>query len=73
MYSCGDIGRERADEILVRVPLKLHPSETPSTPEEAIAQAVKEISEVCFNYQREAVRRTVCRVSGFVDVGQYLY
>jgi len=62
MYTCGDIGRERGDEVLVRVPLRLHPSETPSTSEEAVAQAVKEISEVCFNHQREAVRRTVCRV-----------
>ncbi|KAF5369464.1 hypothetical protein D9758_002731 [Tetrapyrgos nigripes] len=73
MYSCGDIGRERADEILVRVPLKLHPSETSGTPEEAIAQAVKEISEVCFNHQREAVRRTVCRIAAQSCVRQKEY
>ncbi|THV00805.1 hypothetical protein K435DRAFT_776286 [Dendrothele bispora CBS 962.96] len=73
MYSCGDIGRERGDEILVRVPLRLHPSEAPSTPEEAIAQAVKEVSEVCFNYQREAVRRTVCRIAAQTCVRQKDY
>lgn len=75
MYSCGDIGKERADEVLVRVPLRLHSQgdTAPGAKSEAQIRAgdvvgvLKNVNKACFEHQREIVRRTVCRVCGFLS------
>ena len=71
MYTCGKIGASTADEILVRVPLRLHgkPSSAAEGADNEIvpdkgdlSAIVKDINATCHEYQREAVRRKVCRV-----------
>jgi nuclear pore complex protein Nup85 len=67
MYSCGEVGKQQADQILLRIPLRLH-EQSESNVEGRIKAgdvvgALKDINETCFEYQREAVRRIVCRVS----------
>ncbi len=72
MYSCGEVGREMADQVLMRVPLRLDtPSEAEGAGDEAariragrLAAVLKDINETCFEYQREEIRRMVCRVRG---------
>ena len=67
MYSCREVGKQQADEILLRVPLRLH--EQPESNAEHQIKAgdvvgvLKDVVETCSQYNREAVRRTVCRVS----------
>ncbi|KAJ6581722.1 Nup85 nucleoporin-domain-containing protein [Mycena capillaripes] len=48
MYSCGVVGKERGDEVLIRVPLRLND---------------KNVNQTYFHYGREAARRTVCRIA----------
>ncbi|KAL0569065.1 hypothetical protein V5O48_012909 [Marasmius crinis-equi] len=65
MYSCDEIGKERGDSLLMRVPLRYQnsdPSEG-SGPVNSIAKTVKEISSLCLEHQREYVRRAVCKVA----------
>ena len=70
MYSCGDVGRRVGDEVLMRVPLRLElPKDADAAGEEAarirsgqLAGALKDIHETCFEYQREEIRRLVCKV-----------
>ncbi|KAG5352127.1 hypothetical protein C0989_003595 [Termitomyces sp. Mn162] len=63
MYSCGDVGKLQADEVLLRVPLRLGENgphrETQSGD---IAIILKDVSQTCLTYRRELVRRTVCKV-----------
>lgn len=69
MYSCGDVGKERADEVLIRIPLRLNDKIPISSRDEGkfragnIVGVLKDVNQTCFDYQREAARRTVCRVS----------
>lgn len=72
MYSCDDIGKQQADEVLLRVPLRLYDRPNPAAGEtiaeergetEAVVGVLKELNETCSEYQREATRRTICRVS----------
>lgn len=72
MYSCDDIGKQQADEVLLRVPLRLYDRPNPAAGEliteereetEAVVGVLKELNEACSEYQREATRRTICRVS----------
>jgi nuclear pore complex protein Nup85 len=70
MCSCGSIGNARADEVLTRVPLRLlNPSVNvrSSRIDENIGAGeivgvLKAVNETCFEYQREEVRRTICKV-----------
>ena len=67
MYSCGDIGKSRADEILLRVPLRLQEQNSDRKINSRIRAgdvvgALKDVNKTCFQYKRENVRRTVCRV-----------
>lgn len=67
MYSCGDIGQRRADEVLLRVPLQLHQQNSdlkvdPRIRAGDIVGVLKDVNKTCFEYKRENVRRTVCRV-----------
>jgi nuclear pore complex protein Nup85 len=75
MYSCGEIGTKSADEVLLRVPLRLV-NESSSAGEPRIdaqiragevAGILKVVNESCLEFQREHVRRTVCKV-GFLSV-----
>lgn len=67
MYSCGDAGKGRADEILLRVPLKLQEQNSDRQINSRIRAGdvvgvLRDVNKTCFQYKRENVRRTVCRV-----------
>ncbi|KAL0955138.1 hypothetical protein HGRIS_004052 [Hohenbuehelia grisea] len=68
MYSCGQIGKAHGDEVLMRVPLRLldhrHDSADSETLEDGdITGVLKEVNQTCLEHQREAVRRTVCKIA----------
>ncbi|KAJ8482613.1 hypothetical protein ONZ51_g5233 [Trametes cubensis] len=71
MYSCGEVGRGMADQVLMRVPLHLEaPKDADAAGEEAariraghLAGVLKDVNETCFEYQREEIRRMVCRIA----------
>ena len=67
MYSCGDVGKGMADQILLRVPLKLEERNNSDLGQRIregdVVGVLKDVNETCFQHQREAVRRTICRVS----------
>lgn len=91
MCACGEIGKERADQVLIRVPLKLssHSAQAPtmdgepksilldgdtSKEDEAarvragdVVGVLKDVNQCCFEYQREEVRRMVCRVRSTIS------
>ena len=76
MYSCGDVGKSQADEILLRVPLKLQEQNSDRKINSRIRAgdvvgALKDVNKTCFQYKRENVRRTVCRVSILLSVWCY--
>jgi len=69
MCSCGSIGRERADQVLLRVPISFKTNSGNSGDVNAAARsgevpaALKAVVETCHEYGRESVRRMVCTVS----------
>ncbi|KAI0917961.1 hypothetical protein AcW1_006947 [Taiwanofungus camphoratus] len=71
MCTCGDIGKQMADQVLMRVPLRLqNPKDPVAAGEEStrirsgnLAGVLKEINASCFEHQREEVRRMVCRIA----------
>ncbi|KAG2355971.1 Nup85 nucleoporin-domain-containing protein [Suillus spraguei] len=84
MFSCGETGVRSADEVLMRVPLKLRfvGSITHDQGEQNGANnfksgdlvgVVKDINATCYEYQREEVRRTICRIAAqtFVQEKEY--
>ena len=68
MYSCGKIGAKTADEVLVRVPLRLHgvgPTERNAGERSSkgdLSGIIKDLNATCHEYERENVRRSICRV-----------
>ncbi len=67
MYSCDEIGQRRADEVLLRVPLRLNEQNSdlkvdPRIRAGDIVGVLRDVNKTCFEYKRENVRRTVCRV-----------
>lgn len=67
MYTCNDIGKARADEVLLRVPLRLQEQNFDRRVDSRIRAGeivgvFKDVNKTCFDYKRENVRRTVCRV-----------
>ncbi|KAK7012223.1 nuclear pore complex protein Nup85 [Favolaschia claudopus] len=70
MFSCGDVGKERGDEVLVRVPLRLN-DKSATAPVEGegriragnVVGVLKDVNQTCFDYQREGARRTICRIA----------
>jgi nuclear pore complex protein Nup85 len=66
MYTCGEVGKQQADEVLLRVPLRLREQLESNVGGRIkagdVVGALKDVNETCFEYKREAVRRTVCRV-----------
>lgn len=81
LCTCGPIGYETADAVLLRVPLRLQPS--PDSAEDAEEQArlragvlagvLKEVSASCYEHKREAVRRAVCRVAAQTFMREHEY
>ncbi|RDX54141.1 hypothetical protein OH76DRAFT_1552905 [Lentinus brumalis] len=81
MYSCGQIGAEMADQVLMRVPLHLQTSrnaaasaeETARIRDGQLAGVLKLVNETCYEYQREEIRRMVCRIAAqtFIQEGEY--
>jgi len=68
MYSCANIGKSRADEVLLRVPLRLQEQKTDLRVDSKISAGeivgvLKDDNAMCFQFRRESVWRTVCRVS----------
>ncbi|KAF7356620.1 Nuclear pore complex protein Nup85 [Mycena venus] len=70
MYSCGDVGKERGDEVLIRVPLRLNDKSSASNGGDEgkiragnVVGVLKDVNQTCFDYRREAARRTVCRIA----------
>ncbi|KAG2011366.1 hypothetical protein CC2G_011493 [Coprinopsis cinerea AmutBmut pab1-1] len=68
MYSCGEIGKRRGDEVLLHVPLRLHEQSVNSGTAERIRAGdvvgtLKDVNESCMQFRREAVRRTVCKIA----------
>ncbi|KAJ7334118.1 Nup85 nucleoporin-domain-containing protein [Mycena albidolilacea] len=70
MYSCGDVGKERADEVLIRVPLRLNDKSSASHGGDEgkiragnVVGVLKDVNQTCFDYRRESARRTVCRIA----------
>jgi len=65
MCSCGPIGRERADQVLLRVPISFKPNtgdKKAAVHMGEVPPALKAVIETCHEYGREAVRRMVCTV-----------
>ncbi|GJJ11510.1 hypothetical protein Clacol_005743 [Clathrus columnatus] len=80
MCDCGEQGKIRADEILLRVPLNLGISKGKQKTghmeikeDDPVDERVLEILEICKEYGREKVRREICRIAGrtFIDQGRY--
>lgn len=75
MCSCGDVGKEMADEVLIRVPLQLvHQSskaqgadttDVGDTPAylSALEGVLKDVNTSCYEHQREGARRVVCKIA----------
>ncbi|KAH7885796.1 Nup85 nucleoporin-domain-containing protein, partial [Phlebopus sp. FC_14] len=83
MFSCGRIGAKTADEVLLRVPLRLYSpglkiqaaegNNEESSLEGDLSGIIKDVSATCHEYQRESIRRTVCRIAAQVFVQQKEY
>ncbi|KZT72019.1 hypothetical protein DAEQUDRAFT_723669 [Daedalea quercina L-15889] len=72
LCTCGEIGQQMADEVLMRVPLQLDSpkDDTVETDEDrarirsgTLAGVLKEVNASCYEHKREAVRRMVCRIA----------
>ncbi|EGN95218.1 hypothetical protein SERLA73DRAFT_187558 [Serpula lacrymans var. lacrymans S7.3] len=81
MCSSGRIGLHSADEILIRVPLRLQDKHRIGERDKSVESArtrglsalLKDVNETCFEYRREDVRRVVCRMAAqtFVQEQEY--
>ncbi|KAL4250471.1 Nuclear pore complex protein Nup85 [Abortiporus biennis] len=67
LYSCGDMGTRMADEILMRVPLRIqsiaNEGERTQIRNGQLAGIIKEISATCFENNREEIRRAILRIA----------
>ena len=68
LYTCGSVGAEMADEVLLRVPLSKNSAresgnEPDSEEDNNIWTTFGELNKVCREHQREQTRRLICRVS----------
>jgi nuclear pore complex protein Nup85 len=69
-YSCGPIGQERGDQVLMHVPLQLTSSKSSDgvdqggNPSEGdVTGVIGELMAMCAQKGRESARRTICKVS----------
>ncbi|KAI9510038.1 nucleoporin Nup85-like protein [Russula earlei] len=65
MCSCGPIGREQADQVLLRVPISLNLSTSDNDAARlgGVPTALRAVIETCHEYGRESVRRMVCTIA----------
>ncbi|KAI0294307.1 Nup85 nucleoporin-domain-containing protein [Multifurca ochricompacta] len=69
MCSCGSIGKEQADQVLLRVPVDVNrgatgPSDVHATVSSGeVPEALRDVIETCHEYGRESVRRMVCTIA----------
>ncbi|KAI0343020.1 hypothetical protein BDW22DRAFT_1329132 [Trametopsis cervina] len=71
LCSCGDIGKEMADQVLMRIPLQLRSQARDGTTDEEasriragdLAGVLKEVNASCHHHQREAARRVICKIA----------
>ncbi|KAH9829993.1 Nup85 nucleoporin-domain-containing protein [Rhodofomes roseus] len=81
LCTCGEIGQQMADEVLMRVPLRLQPPKDAADADEesarirsgTLAGVLKEVNASCYEHKREAVRRMVCRIAAqtFMKENEY--
>ncbi|KAI0310662.1 nucleoporin Nup85-like protein [Amylostereum chailletii] len=62
LCSCGEIGRQRADEVLLRVPIQTVSGRDNDGLGE-VPEILKEVVKTCFEYEREHIRRMVCAIA----------
>jgi len=67
MYSCDEIGKREADEMLVRIPVEFR-SDTAKNDDEAVpatgpaeVAVLEDLNRICKEHGRESLRRTICR------------
>jgi hypothetical protein len=71
MCSCGPMGKERADHVLLRVPISFNRNAADSGDVNVAASSgevpgtLRAVIEICHEYGRESVRRMVCTVLAF--------
>ncbi|KAI0690305.1 Nup85 nucleoporin-domain-containing protein [Cytidiella melzeri] len=71
MCSCGDIGKEMADQVLMRVPLHLTATSPDNAPDDEASRiragdlvgVLKEVNASCHYHQRERARRAICKIA----------
>lgn len=66
MCSCGSIGRERADQVLLRVPINFNRGVADTHDANVsgeVPDALRAVVETCHEYGRESVRRMVCTIA----------
>lgn len=76
MCSCGSIGRERADQVLLRVPISFNRNVANSHGANVsgeVPDTLRAVVETCHEYGRESVRRMVCTIAAqnFLRRGEY--
>ncbi|KAH0836428.1 Nup85 nucleoporin-domain-containing protein [Lanmaoa asiatica] len=71
MFSCGRIGAKTADEVLVRVPLRLNgvgctnameSNADENSSKGDLSGIIKDLNATCHEYERENARRSICKV-----------
>jgi nuclear pore complex protein Nup85 len=70
LYTCGQIGAERADQVLLHVPLQLGSAPAPDGMQEdsdaaqgsVVVGVLQELNEAARRYEREETRRSICKV-----------
>jgi len=67
MYSCDEIGKREADEMLVLIPAGFrsdtakNDDEAASTTGPAEVAVLEELDRICKEHEREYLRKTICR------------
>ncbi|CAK5267637.1 unnamed protein product, partial [Mycena citricolor] len=82
MYTCQHVGKERADHVLVRVPLRLNQQKASGLTDGlsegeirdgSVVGVLKDVNQACFEHRRESARRTVCRIAAQTFVREKHY
>lgn len=78
MFSCGKIGVKTADEVLVRVPMRLGCANATkgnadeNTSKGDLSGIIKDLNATCHEYERENARRSICRVGYMFRISNQL-
>jgi nuclear pore complex protein Nup85 len=73
MYTCGHIGEQMADQVLMRVPIRLQDPGSSLALQGDIVGVLQEINQVCYEHGREETRRSVCRAAAQMLVREKKY